>query len=206
MCLIYGTLVSYMLLILMNYKKLQPGGLWQASGVWIICALLAVLLAGCSSNIPAEIKHTQPGSPDVTQVLANPQAHLQKKVRWGGVILTTENRENASWVTIIAFPLNDRGEPQISDQSPGRFIAVVDEFLEPLVYKNDRSITVTGSFSNTETINIGDFPYAYPVIQVDNYYLWPPKADVKDSDFPPWWYDPWYYPYYPYYRYYPHRH
>ena len=137
--------------------------------------------------------------------------YLSQKIRWGGIILNTENKQNASWLTIIALPLNESGKPLDSDQSPGRFIAIVDEFLEPLVYSPDRQITVTGHLIRTETQQVGEFSYEYPVIQVEHYYLWPAKPEQTYVDYPPYWHNPWYYPYgyswpYPYYPQHRHHH
>ena len=166
-------------------------------------------MSACSSHIPPEIRQDLDGSPSVTQARDNADAYLSQKVRWGGVILNTENKHNASWLTIIAFPLSDTGKPRDASQSPGRFIAIVDEFLEPMVYSPDRKITVTGTLLRTETLKIGEFPYEHPIIQVDHYYLWPAEPAPADYDYPPyWWYDPWYDPWYgPYhpwhYPYYP---
>ncbi len=167
-----------------------------------------LLLTACSSHIPPEIRQPQAGSPGLEQVLEQADAYTSQTVRWGGVILNTENKQKTSWLTIIAFPLSDHGEPRTSDHSPGRFIAIVNDFLEPLVYSRERKITVIGHLLRTEILKIGEFPYEYPVIKVDHYYLWPPEPEPTDIDYPPyWWYDPWYNPYYPwYYPYYPHHH
>lgn len=164
---------------------------------------LVLSLAACSTNIPKEISQPLEGSPDVGEVRANADAFKSQKVRWGGLILGTENRQDTSRLTVVAFPLRGDGEPRSSDQSTGRFIAIVDNFLEPTVYKRDREITVTGRVLKTETIKVGDFAYEYPVVQVEQYYLWPEKVDPVYVDYPPyWWYDPWY----PYYPYFPHQH
>jgi len=180
-------------------KLLKPQSItpWHTSPWSMTTVLLStLLLSACSSHIPAEISQAPEGAPGVAQVRANTDAYLSQKVRWGGVILDTENKQQSSWLTIVAFPLNDNGRPQLSAQSPGRFIAIVDEFLEPLVYNSDREITVRGRLLRTETRKVGEFPYTYPVIQVKRYHLWPERPKV-DPDYPPyWWYDPWYPPYY----------
>ena len=164
-----------------------------------------VLVSACSTHIPPEIKQPLEGSPGVGQVRGHVDDYLSQKVRWGGIILQTENKHNASELTIIALPLNEDGKPQHSDHSPGRFIAVVDEFVEPLVYSPEREITVTGTVLRAETRKVGEFPYEYPVVQVEYYHLWPPKTEPVYVDYPPYpWYDPFYSPWhYPYY--YPHR-
>lgn len=171
-----------------------------------VFAFALASLYGCSSHIPPEITQEIAGAPGVAEVRDNPSAFLSRSVRWGGVILKSENRKDTSWLTIIAFPLNGDGSPQVSDQSSGRFIAVVDGFLEPLLYATEREITVTGQLLETHTENIGEFPYEYPVVKVQTHYLWAEPTDYDDTDYPPyWWYDPWYHPYYPYYPYHPHR-
>lgn len=167
------------------------------------CLASLLILPACSSHIPPEISTPVAGSPKLTQVRESPDTYLSQKVRWGGVILSTENKQDTSQLTIIAFPLSESGVPQISDQSPGRFIAIVDGFLEPLVYTSEREITITGSLLRSVTKKIGEFDYEHPVVKVNHHYLWAPKLDYDDSDYPPyWWFDPWYHPEYPYH---PHR-
>jgi outer membrane lipoprotein len=163
-----------------------------------------MMVTACSSHIQPEIKQPMEGSPGVAQVRGHVDDYRSQKVRWGGVIVNTENKDNSSQLLIVAFPLDDDGEPQVSDQSTGRFIAIVDEFLEPMVYSSERMITVVGTVLRAETLDVGEFPYEYPVVQVEHSYLWPVREDLDYRDYPPyWWYDPWY-PYYPYYYpYYP---
>jgi outer membrane lipoprotein len=169
-----------------------------------------MLMSACSSSIPVEIRQALDNAPDMAQVREQPHSYISQQIRWGGTILETENKQNSSLLTIIAFPLSDRGEPQTSAQSPGRFIAEVDEFLEPLVYSRDRLITLKGSIFKTETLKVGEYPYLYPVVDVEHYYLWPIKQVPRYVDYPPYWrYDPWYYPGYPWrypYRYPNHKH
>ena len=166
------------------------------------CFTLAVLLSACSSHIPPEIKQPLDGAPSVPEVRGSASEHISKNIRWGGVILGTENKAKSSWVTVLAFPLNSYGEPQKDQQSQGRFIAVIDQFLEPTVYSHDRKITVTGKLLRTETQKVGEFPYEYPIVQVEQFYLWQPDPEPSPLDrYPYWWYDPWYDPFY-----YPHHH
>ena len=159
-----------------------------------------MLLTACASHIPPEIKQPLEGSPDVSQVRQQAKSYLSQKVRWGGVILTTENKQDTSSLTIVAFPLDGDGRPKVKGDSTGRFIAVVGEFLEPLVFSQDREITVTGRLLKTQTLDVGEYPYEYPVIQVEHYYIWPVREEPVIVDYPPyWWYDPyfpWHYPYY----------
>ena len=147
------------------------------------------------------------GAPELANVRQQPQDYISQSVRWGGLILDIENRQNTSRLTIMALPLNDNGKPMIYEKSPGRFIAVVDRFLEPLEFARDRRVTFIGSIAGTETQKVGEFPYEYPVIQVEQYYLWPKTLPTNYYDYHPYWghdpwrypgWSPWYYPYRPY--------
>jgi outer membrane lipoprotein len=172
--------------------------------------LVLMVLSACSTHIPPEIKQPLESAPGIGEVRDKADVFVSQKVRWGGVILQTDNRQDSSRVTIVAFPLNGDGEPQVTDQSIGRFIARFDEFVEPLVFSAEREITVIGTVLKTETLDVGEYAYEYPVVQVEHHYIWPVKEYPVYIDYPPyWWYDPWYwhYPYYyPYYPHYPHHH
>lgn len=163
--------------------------------LWLFFTTL--ILSSCASNIPKDIRSDLEGAPTLAQVHAQPDAFLSQRVRWGGKILKIENKQNASTITVVAFSLNSYGRPENTDQSPGRFIATVNQFLEPELYSKDREITVTGPLQKSVTQNVGEFAYNHPVVQVDNYYLWPVRQEIEPDYMNHWWHDSWYNPYYP---------
>jgi outer membrane lipoprotein len=167
--------------------------------------LLTLLLSACASQVPQGIKEAPADNPSQELVHKSIADYLGQQVRWGGTIIETGNREATTLLTVLGRPLYRGGEPKFTDDSAGRFIAIVPAFLDPQVYASDRQVTVTGTLLRTETGQVGEFPYTYPVIQADAWYLWP-KAIEAPYGYPyPGWYDPWYYdPWYPYrypYRY-----
>lgn len=170
--------------------------------------LAALLLAGCSAQLPQNIRQAPPNDPSLAQVRDSPIENQIWQVRWGGEILETENREQETRFIVLAQPLSKHGEPQGSDSSDGRFIAIVPVFLDPKVYKADRLLTVSGTVQGFEERKVGEYAYRYPVVLADSYYLWPevpetPYGYPYPGWYDPWYYDPWYYrPWYPYrYRY-----
>lgn len=181
-------------------------------------ALFAVLLlAGCASQIPLEIRQG-PDSPAPSEVRGNIGAHAGRAVRWGGLLLETQNRQTVTRLVILARPLTRDGEPSGSDTSLGRFIAIVPGFLDPKVYAPDRLVTVTGILRGSEHGTVGTHDYLYPVVEAAAWYLWPEPEPPYGTPYPwwydpwygpwwyggwydPWWYDPWYYPHwYPHLR------
>jgi len=163
--------------------------------VFIVTALL--VLSACSSKIPPNIREAPLNAPGISQVRADPGAFVNNRIRWGGAILSLDHTADKSRLNIVTFPLNDDGKPVAKAGSPGRFIAEIDGFLEPTVYSKDRDITIVGILQGIETQRVGGFDYDYPVVAVDEFYLWPKKP--VQTVYPRSYYRPYYRPYYPYY-------
>ncbi|MES9968793.1 MAG: Slp family lipoprotein [Candidatus Thiodiazotropha sp.] len=159
-----------------------------------------LLLAGCASNVPKVIGTPPAGNIQVDEVQQRQQQFLDAKIRWGGDIISVENRETETRIEILSRQLNDEGEPKGDSRSIGRFIARIEGYLEPEEYPKNREITVTGRIVEVVEKAVGDYPYPYPVVDVEAYYLWPEEKVYAH----PYYYDPFYDPfYYPYWRRYP---
>lgn len=165
----------------------------------IIGIVSALFIAACSSQIPPEIRQPLSHSLTINQIQAEPETYISKPVRWGGVILSTDNKKEGSWISIVAYPLSNNGKPLTLKNSTGRFIARFDSFIEPQVYSRDRVITILGKFVHNETIKVGEFIYNYPLIEVQKHFLWPVERFI-DELYPPWRYEPYYRPYIPHHR------
>lgn len=151
-----------------------------------------------------------PDNPPLPAVQSDPAGYKNKMVTWGGMIIETEVKKQETWLVILAKPLDSTAEPRPVDHSLGRFLAVHAGFRDPAVFANGRNITVTGKISGMEKRKIGEHDYVYPVVQVEQFYLWPVRqpADWYDDYWYDPWFDPWYGPYwYPRsYFYLHHRH
>ncbi|MCC6208925.1 MAG: Slp family lipoprotein [Gammaproteobacteria bacterium] len=165
--------------------------------------LCATLLAGCASNIPKAIKEEPAGNPMVAEVRSDTARFVGTHVRWGGTIAVVDNQANETQVEIVARELDRSGQPRMTDRSAGRFIAIIDGFLDPALYAEGREITVSGVIEDEVTRKIGEYDYNFPLVRANDYLLWPQRLDPDPRDYPPYWYyDPWY-PWHPYY--YPYR-
>ena len=153
--------------------------------------MLALLLGACASPVPQAIRVAPPDAPALAAARAVPGEHLGQRVRWGGTIIETDNLESATRLTVLGRPLGSAGRPRWSDESAGRFIAIVPEFLDPKLYAPDRRLTVAGTLLRTETGKVGEHPYTYPVVEADVWYLWPLEEDWRRRHPDPWWHDPW---------------
>ncbi|MEW8622042.1 MAG: Slp family lipoprotein, partial [Candidatus Thiodiazotropha endolucinida] len=114
--------------------------------------------------------------------------------------ISVENLAQETRIEILSRPLDDEGKPKDDSRSIGRFIARIEGYLEPEEYPKNREITITGNIVEVVQKPVGDYPYPYPVVEVEAYHLWPEEKVYTH----PYYYDPFYDPfYYPYWRRYP---
>jgi outer membrane lipoprotein len=163
-------------------------------------AVLASLILGCASPVPQAIRESGTTTPvTVSAVQADPARHSGQRVRWGGEILSVANRERVTEIEILSRRLGREGEPVMDAEPEGRFIASIPGFVDPAQIPNDRDITVVGLITETVTRPVGEYPYIYPVVQVESRYLWPEAPPAVAYPYPyPWlgpWYDPFWGPY-----------
>jgi len=176
----------------------------------ILNLLLLLALGGCASQVPLTIRTAPEHNPTVAAVQADARAYQGAQVRWGGVIVGVENREQETWLEIAARPLSQEGEPYDSDRSLGRFLARYPGFLDPSVYRKDREVTVRGIVEGVINRRIDRHPYRYPLVQAKALYLWPEYQRYPDDYYYGYPYFYYGYPYFygfPYYHYgYPYYH
>lgn len=153
--------------------------------------LFCLLLVGGCASVPPQIKAPPLGDPSISSVQKDAKSHRGELVRWGGSIVEIENKQDHTLLIVVAKELGRSGRPQGSDYSPGRFIARVDGFLDPDVYKTDREATVYGVIEGQLMRKIGENAYGYPVVKAETVYLWPDYSQYAYR------YSPYYY--YPYY-------
>lgn len=182
---------------------IMPSTLVRLAGVLLVLALLG----GCATPAYNPISDPDFKGPPLEQVRANPEAYVDRRVRWGGSIAGVENRRDETWVEVVEYPLSAQGRPRTSTDSGGRFIARVPGFLDPAIYARDRLITVIGTLESDIERTIGDYPYRFPVVAVDQYRLWRERPEAIYYPYDPF-YDPFYdrfwrrrhfYPYHPWY-------
>jgi outer membrane lipoprotein len=166
---------------------------------WTMAVLMSLAaLMGCASQVPVAIRTAPADAPDPAQVRQDPARFTGHPVRWGGTIIGVENRPDHTDIEVLAHPLDRDGEPRAGGPEQGRFIARAAGFLDPAEYARDRLLTVAGAVTGVETRPVGDYPYSYPVVRIEDRYLWPkapPPGAYPDPGFPVW-YDPWYGPWY----------
>lgn len=165
-------------------------------------AALVALLAGCAggATVPESIRNPATATPvTVGEVQTDPNRHVGQRVRWGGSIIAVNNHERSTDVEVLALPLEPGGAPRSGASAQGRFLARVQGFLDPAEYPKDRELTVVGMLTGVETRRVGEYPYSYPVLQVEARHLWPEPQPPSAYPVPGPWLNPWYDPWWPWY-------
>jgi outer membrane lipoprotein len=169
-------------------------------GVWLL------ILSGCAYPIFSSLR--QEVNPNVTfsMVLKDPTAYVGAVVLWGGIIVETLNvGPKETDMIVLESPLSWDEKPKAAKYSQGRFIARNPTFLDPMVYRKGRKITLAGQVIGKETKSLGKTQYTYPLVMVKELYLWERERRAYPAPYyyDPWWgpwYSPWYGPWYgPYY-------
>ncbi len=156
--------------------------------------LFTLLLTACASNLPKTISDAPVKTASVTEARSDVKAVTNREVRWGGTIASVRNFPKTSEIEIVSRNLYKSGRPKNSDQSAGRFIAVIDEFIDPDVYQKDREITIHGIITGSKNGKVDEYDYLYPLVKTDSLHLW---AELKEtSPYPHDYYDPFFYPWF----------
>lgn len=149
-----------------------------------------LLLNGCAHVISEQLRQQVDTTLDYRTLAADPQAHAGLMVLLGGTIVQTTPRAGETEIEVVQKELKSTGEPRMTDASEGRFLVVVDRFLDPAIYKADRDLTVAGTVQGAAVRRIGETDYRYPVVAAKELHLWrqlmPPPAPVYPYGYPQW--------------------
>lgn len=150
--------------------------------------ILGVLfLSACSSTLPDNLQtSSEVNLVNFNEVITSETPVAAGKARWGGIIAEIKNLENHTVLEVVYFDLRSYGRPVVKDESAGRFRVYVDEFLDPMVYTEGRSITVLGDFSGAEEGKIGEHTYNFPVIKHAAVHLWKNVKTMRVEYIDPW--------------------
>jgi outer membrane lipoprotein len=164
-----------------------------------VALLFATVLAlsGCVSVFPEEKLAGVDRSLTLAALRSDPDRFVQQRVVLAGEVIETRPRIGSTEIEVLSRPLSDRDAPGFTDQSDGRFLLVAPDFLDPAVYGPGRRISVVGTVTGSQERSLGQAPYRYVVVAIDQLYLWPSAYPYRAGS--PW-LDPLARPYYwPYY-------
>jgi outer membrane lipoprotein len=175
-----------------------------------VLTLMALLtLIGCGSVISRNVLKDVNRTVTLPMVQADPVSYTGTRVLWGGVIISSENREDTTIIEVLETRLTTRDLPAGVGKeggSAGRFLIESPGFLDTVIYSPEKGLTVAGTIKGIVREKIGEMDYPYPVISPLEIHLIDEPGVAEYRDYPPWgYYPPYYDPFYPYYwPYFPH--
>lgn len=173
----------------------------------ITLLLSSALLTSACVHVPEKLRVSDDQLlTNFSSVKESPSKTAGQQARWGGVIANVTNYKNNTMLEIVHFDLKSSARPSVKDETKGRFRVYYDGLLDPVIYKEGRSITAIGVVKGEEAGTIGEHEYNYPVLDASYVHLWKEvkEVEVRVNHYPHW-YTPsyWYYPRPYYYRTYP---
>lgn len=131
----------------------------------------SLLLAACA---PAPIYKGSAGMTAATpsQVVQAPERYSQDSVVWGGRIVQVSNFSDHSEVELLAYPLDSSQRPKATDSGNGRFIAVMQGYVEPIDYPPGALMTVSGKLNGSRAGQVGQANYVFPLVSVARSHVW----------------------------------
>lgn len=140
--------------------------------VWGL-VVMAVIGPGCAPVISVSLVKASEPRIAFEELHRDPERYLGKTVVFGGTIIEVEHGDSGTVVEILQRPLGWGLKPQINDESGGRFLVRFGRVLNEAGWERHRRITLAGKVVGRETRPLDQTTYTYPVIRVEDYYLWP---------------------------------
>jgi outer membrane lipoprotein len=163
-------------------------------------ALFLALLSACSPALNRETMKRGLRDIPFDQMRADPGIFKGKLFILGGIIVVTRLTEQGSLIEALSVPVDSQGYLEEDKQGQGRFLALLPRskgFLDPIVYRKGRQLTLAGEFVETRKGRIDELEYTYPFFEIKELTLWEEPKNYYPPYYYgyPYWDDPWGRPY-----------
>ena len=167
---------------------------------YIILLIMSQCILSCAHVISDDFRSKAAQDVSFHLLIRNTAAYMHGLFIFGGTIVETKNTTEGTEIEVLQNPLDRLGHVTDSDISEGRFIIRSQEYLDPLIYRKEREITVAGILTGSRKRPLGEIEYTYPVFDAEEIYLFKEERYYPYPNLYPYGYDQYYYPpfYYPY--------
>jgi outer membrane lipoprotein len=140
--------------------------------------LLILFISGCAHVVSQELRDRAEKEITPIDLMKNPDAYKGKFVILGGVIASSINMKEGTYIEVVQKPLDYRGRPEDTDISLGRFIILHEGYLDTAIYSQGREVTVAGEVMGKMIRPLGQIQYQYLLIKSKELYLFEPRYGV----------------------------
>lgn len=144
----------------------------------LLLILAIASLLGCAHVISKELREKVDKELTPITLFKEPEACKGKTVILGGVIVSSLNTDEGTYIEVLQKPLNYRGKPEDSDISHGRFIIFHEAYLDTAIYSGGKEITVAGEVIGKRLRPLGEIQYQYPLIKSKELHLFEPAYGI----------------------------
>lgn len=176
----------------------------------IFSIVIALFLFCCAPVLRKELMDLSIRDVSLAEIKRSPDLYKGKLFALGGIIVNTKVTAEGSLIEALYVSVNSRGYFKGISSSNGRFLALFPQetgFLDPMIFRNRREITLAGEFVGLRVGMIDETEYLYPFFRIVELYLWKERSNyyyVTPPYYAPYPYYWWGYPYwwwdYPYWR------
>lgn len=139
--------------------------------------MILCLLTGCAHVIDKETLALVDQGISFRMLKQHPEAYAGKFVLLGGIIAGVRNSAAGGEIEIVQFELDSRGRPDETVSSGGRFIALSDGFLDPMIYLTGLRVSLVGSVAGSRMRPLNGVEYRYPLVSIREVKVLKPDID-----------------------------
>jgi outer membrane lipoprotein len=147
-------------------KPLFPALLLLVLGLWF---------AGCAPAFPPQITDKVDRHVSFKELQADPEKFKGVWLMLGGVIVSSRNAKEGTYLEILQKPLESDGRPEDTDATEGRFLVQTGEYLDSAVYHPGRIITIVGEVAGQKSMPLDETMYQFPLLTAKALNLWKPS-------------------------------
>lgn len=145
----------------------------------LICIfILLLLVSGCSHIVSEGLRNQVDKGIPVELIFKEPDAYKGQIVILGGLIAGVRNTNEGTYIEAVEKQLDNRGRPEYTDRTQGRFIILYDGFLDTAVYSTGRYITVAGEVIGKKIQPLGEINYSYLFVKSRELHLVQPEKSI----------------------------
>ena len=138
-----------------------------------IVVMVLLLSSGCAPVLSQNLIDQGEGDVDLTVLRQSPAGFQGKTLILGGTIIAVTNTSDGRGeLEILQRPLGHRLEPQLDDQTQGRFLVQREGRFEDLEFVKGRKISLAGRVIGSTTRQVDQSDYVYPQLELLEYHLW----------------------------------
>ena len=155
---------------------------------------VSLVLFCCAPVLRKDIMDLSIRDVSLSEIKRDPDLYMGQLFAFGGIIVNTTITTEGSLIEALYVRVDSQGNFKGISSSDGRFLALFPQesgFLDPMIFRNKREITLAGEFVGMRVGTIDDAEYLYPFFIIVDLYLWEERSK--------YYYVPPYYGPYPYY-------